>query len=129
MKSFAELQELLIDRRGEELDFVIERGSRDKAERIPVKVAPNRFRTLGLSMAIETISAVETKSPADDVGLRVKDRIIRVDGQDVGLTLDPIELPDYFQKKHGQEVEIVYTREIDSGSVKEFTAKQANTAP
>ncbi len=123
VKSFAELQELLIERRDEELDFVSERGSAGKTERIPIKVGPNRFRTLGLSMAIETISAVETNSPADIEGLRVKDRIIRVDGQDVGLTLDPIELPDYFQKKHGQDVEIVYTREIDSGAVKEFTAK------
>ena len=123
VKRFADLQQLLTERRDEELEFVIERGSQDKTQRVPIKVGPNRFRTLGLSMAIDLISAVEAKSPADNEGLRVKDRIIRVDGLDVGRTLNPIELPDYFQKKHGQEVEIVYTRAIESGADKEFTCK------
>jgi len=124
VKSFAELQNILIDRRDEELEFTIERTTSGKAERITIKVAPNRFRTLGLSMDIEKISAVETGSPADQngEGLHVGDKIIRVDGQDVGNELNPVELPDYFQKKHGQVVEVVYTREV-GGAKKEFTTK------
>ncbi len=133
IKTFADLQDVLIDRRDEELEFVVERkpiGSKEKkssaaevekSELVTIKVAPNRFRSIGLSMDIEKITAVEKGSPADKAELLTGDKIIRVDGQDVGNTLDPVELPDYLQKKHGQLVEIVYTREI-GGTKKEFTA-------
>ncbi len=133
IKTFAELQNVLVDRRDEELEFVVERrpkeskeqksddASKAKTERVTIKVAPNRFRSLGLSMDIEKITAVEKDSPAGQAGLQTGDKIIRVDGQDVGNTLNPEELPDYLQKKHGQLVEIVYTREV-GGAKKEFTS-------
>lgn len=124
VKTFAELQELLIERRAEELDFVVERGPQDKPERVTVKVGPNRFLALGLSMDVEKITSIEAGSPADqgEAGLRVGDKISKVDGQDVGQTINPLELPDYFQSKHGQAVEIVFTRQ-EGGTKKELTTK------
>lgn len=133
VKSFAELQEILVLKRDEELEFVIERRPKPekgqtleevlkvKPELVTIKIAPNRFRTTGLSMDIEKITSVEKDSPAGAAGLLAGDKIIRVDGQDVGNTLNPEELPDYLQKKHGQEVEIVYTREV-GGTKKELTS-------
>ena len=133
VKTFAELQDLLIQQRDEELEFVVQRQSKAEKgqtlkeaskvppERVTIKVAANRFRTIGLSMDIEKITSVEKDSPAGEAGLLAGDKIIRVDGQDVGNTLNPEELPDYLQKKHGQAVEIVYTREV-GGTKKEFTA-------
>ncbi len=125
VNNFAELQDILIERRGEELDFVVERGlakpgSKANPERVSIKVAPNRFRTLGLSMDIEKIVAVQFGSPAEDVGLRPGDKITFVDGQEVGKTLNPVELPDYLQSRHGQSVKIGYTREV-GGTKREFT--------
>ncbi len=113
VKSFAELQTLMSEHRAEELEFVVERGPPEKRERIAIPVAPNRFRRLGLSMDIEKISAIETDSPADQVQLKPGDKIAKVDGQEVGKEIDPVELPDYFQSRHGQIVAIEYTREIE----------------
>lgn len=128
VKTFADLREILIDRRSEELEFVVERSaakeSDKKPERITIPVGPNRFRTLGLSMDIEKITSIETGSPADqgEAGLRVHDKITKVDGLDLGKTLNPVELPDYLQSKHGQTVEIVFTR-TEGGTKKEFTTQ------
>jgi regulator of sigma E protease len=121
VKTFAELQNVLTDRRGEELEFIVERGADDKKERVAIKVAPNRFRRLGLSMDIEKISAIETDSPADRVQLKPGDKIAKVDGKEVGKEIDPVELPDYFQSRHGQSVAIEYTREVD-GTKKTLSA-------
>lgn len=113
VKSFAELQTLLSERRAEELEFVVERGPAEKRERVAISVAPNRFRRLGLSMDIEKISAIEADSPADQVQLKPGDKIAKVDGQEVGKEIDPVDLPDYFQSRHGQIVSIEYTREVE----------------
>ena len=113
VKNFADLQTLLTERRGDELEFVVERGLETKPERVAIKVAPNRFRRLGLSMDIEKISAVEADSPADQVQLKPGDKIAKVDGQEVGKEIDPVELPDYFQSRHGQSVSIEFTREVE----------------
>ncbi|MBC7817906.1 MAG: site-2 protease family protein, partial [Planctomycetaceae bacterium] len=123
VKSFPELQSLLIDRRHETLDFVVER--RPKAvktdeeapppELVTIQVAPNRFRRLGLSMDIEKIVAIQDDSPAARVGLKPGDKIVEVDGQAVGHTLNPVELGDYFQSHHGQRVNVVVTREVEGG--------------
>lgn len=122
VKNFADLQTLLTERRAEELEFVVERGPDDKRERVTIMVAPNRFRRLGLSMDIEKISAIEAGSPADDAKLKPGDKIAKVDGQEVGKEIDPVELPDYLQSRHGQMVSIEYTREVE-GTKKTFTAE------
>ncbi len=122
VKNFAQLQTLLTERRDEELEFVVERESSGKPERVAIKVAPNRFRRLGLSMDIEKISAVEAGSPADQAQFKPGDKIARVDGKEVGKEIDPVELPDYFQSKHGQMVAIEYTREVE-GTKKTLAAE------
>ena len=115
VKNFAELQDLLTERRSEKLDVVVERGDEDKKERVTIAVEPNRFRRLGLSMDIEKISAIETNSPADQAQppLKPGDKIAKVDGKEVGKEIDPVDLPDYFQSRAGQIVTIEYTREVD----------------
>ena len=123
ISNFAELQSVLTDRRDEELEFIVERG-KEKRERVTIKVAPNRFRRLGLSMDIEKISAIETGSPADQAQLKLGDKIAKVDGHEVGKEIDPVELPDYFQSRHGQMVSIEYTREVE-GTKKTLTAELA----
>ncbi len=127
VRNYAELQRLLISRRADELEFVVKRRPKTEpgqepatAQEVKVTVPPARFRTLGLSMDIERITAIQKDSPADDAKLRPRDKIIRVDGQDVGATLNPVELPDYFQSRAGQAVEVEIKREVDGGTPKEF---------
>lgn len=127
VESFPELQALLIARRDENLDFVVERRPKvlkpdepaPPAELVTIPVAPNRFRRLGLSMDIEKIVAIQDDSPAAQVGLQPGDKIVRVDDQDVGHTLNPVDLGDYFQSHHGRPVKVVVTREVE-GSKKEL---------
>ena len=120
VKSFPELQSLLIARRHETLDFVVERPLKPAKpgeqapppELVTIQVGPNRFRNLGLSMDIEKIVAIQDGSPAAIVGLKPGDKIVEVDGQAVGHTLNPVELGDYFQSHHGQPVKVVVTRDV-----------------
>lgn len=121
VKSYPELQQVLIARRHEALDFVVERPVKpekpgEKApppEFVTLRVEPNRFRSLGLSMDIEKIVAIQDDSPAARAGLKTGDKIVEVDGQSIGHTLNPVELGDYFQSHHGQPVKVVVTREVD----------------
>ena len=132
VKTFAEVQDLLTDRRSEKLDFVVERGEEGKTERVTINVEPNRFRRLGLWMDIEKISAIETGSPADQIQippyekLKPGDKIVKVGdkdgGKEVGKEIDPVELPDYFQNRHGEAVVIDFIREVD-GTRKPFSAE------
>jgi regulator of sigma E protease len=124
VKSFPELQDQLIARRHETLDFVVERPAKPAkpgedappAELVTISVGPNRFRRLGLSMEIEKIVAIQDGSPAAEAGLRPGDKIVEVDGQAVGHVLNPVELGDYFQAHHGQPVKVVVTREGKEGT-------------
>ncbi len=125
VKSFPELQSLLIARRDETLDFVVERRSKPEhpvleaapPELVTIQVGPNRFRNLGLSMDIEKIVSIQDDSPAARVGLKTGDKIVEVDGQAVGHTLNPVDLGDYFQSHHGQPVKVVV---MDGVTKKEF---------
>ncbi len=117
--TFAELQDLMIARRSEELEFLVERpldpkqpdDPKAKFEQTTIKVGPNRFRRLGLLMDIEKISAVEAGSPAAQAELKAGDRIVTVDGKEVGKEIDPVELPDYFQSRHGERVAVEVIRD------------------
>ena len=125
VKSYPELQSLLIARRHETLDFVVERPLKPAKpgeaaplpELVTVSIGPNRFRNLGLSMDIEKIVAIQDDSPAAHVGLKPGDKIVEVDGLAVGHSLNPVELGDYFQSHHGQPVKVVV---MDGGVKKEF---------
>ncbi|MBW3543042.1 MAG: site-2 protease family protein, partial [Planctomycetes bacterium] len=79
-----------------------------------ITVAPRRFRTLGLRMQMGQIAAVQYHSPAAQVGLKPGDKLTHVDDQVVGAEIDPIELPDYLARRHGQEVELTVLRENET---------------
>lgn len=123
VSSFADLQNILVDRRAEQLEFVVERKVDGQLQQVSIKVAPSPFRSLGLSMDIEKISVIEAGSPADQVQLKPGDKIVKVDGKEVGKEVDPIALPDYFQSRHGQKVLVEYTRELEGGTKKTLSAE------
>ena len=91
-------------------------------EDVAISVGPRRFRTLGLWMGIGPITAVKQGSPAAQTGgLRQNDTIATIDGLVVGLEINPLQLPDYFARKQGEEVEMVIRRPVKGADTKEMT--------
>lgn len=112
---------LLARRRGERLDFVVERKALSAAsgagetpvERVTLSVDPWQFRELGLWMDIEQVASVRMGSPAEQGGLKVGDKIISVNGEDVGKKINPLHLPEFFEALAGQPVTVRVKRAVD----------------
>lgn len=119
---FWEFQEYLARHRDEPIDFLVRRQA--AGDTIRIHVPPNKFSTLGLWMDIGEITAIQDGSPAAGAGgLRVDDKITYVDGQEVGRTINPLELPDYFASRQGREIEVRVNRQVESGEKKEITVR------
>jgi regulator of sigma E protease len=109
--NFMELQQRLVADRDRPVELQV---VRDKGESTPVsiRVAPQAFRSLGLTMDIGKISAMVKNSPAEKNGIQVLDKILRVNGKSVGTEIDPLQLPDYLASLAGEEVTIAVQREV-----------------
>ncbi|NOX54859.1 MAG: PDZ domain-containing protein, partial [Planctomycetes bacterium] len=92
-----------------------------RSEPVRIRVPPQPFRSLGLVMDIEPIVAIKEGSPAEQAGLKVGDKILRVNGRDVGQELNPLRLPDLFASLHGQNVKVEVKREVESGTTEDVT--------
>ncbi len=119
LKSAADLNRLLSEQRAEPVTMTVSRknGADDDSEtqEVEVTVPPARFRTLGLRMDVGKIVAVQDGSLAAKAGLQVGDRLSSVDGRDIGGDIDPLQLPDYFGERHGQEVLVEVKRDAPRG--------------
>ena len=128
VKTFDVLQDVLARRRKQDvvIHVVRQTGSEEKPEEenIPIKVAPNRFRVLGLIVDIRQISAIQKESPAEKAGMQINDRIARVqhDGKtlNVGKEFNPLMLPDYFADRAGQDVVVTVIRKSKDGKQAEL---------
>jgi regulator of sigma E protease len=121
--NFFELQQALSARRAETVEFQVERKNAP-GTLVEISVEPNPFRTLGLWMDFGQIAAVRQGSPAagdGENGLKLGDKILSVNGEEVGTAIDPMKLPDHFAALHGQEVEIKVKRPVEGAGSKEVT--------
>ncbi|MGC1276031.1 MAG: RIP metalloprotease RseP, partial [Planctomycetaceae bacterium] len=119
LDSFAELQEQLARKRAETITFNISRGGGrgERAEQLAVEVGPNKARTLGARVEFGRIVAVQKDSVAWKAGIEPGDRINRIDGEDVGRQIDPLQLPYLFGERAGRPVELQIQRDMaGSGS-------------
>jgi regulator of sigma E protease len=128
LEGFAELQQILADNRSEPVTIYVQRqdedGEPEDADPVKITIGPVKFRTLGLTTDIGTITAIQDGSPAAGKnGLQVGDKILRIDGEgeDVGTKIDPLELPDLLARKHGQEVKIDVSRPVPDADPKTVT--------
>lgn len=120
LERFADLRKILTERRDESLTFEVARdGAADSsaAELVQITVEPQRFRSIGVRVAAGKISDIQRDSPADRQGLQTGDRILTVQSPDsdqpldVGRTIDPLLLPDWFADRAGETVTVTVDRE------------------
>ncbi len=122
VKSWMEVIPILNEKRAEPLDITVSRsGPAGKPktgaapEIIQIKLPPAPVKTLGLRLELGKITAIRKDSPAAKAGLKVGDRLVKIEGEDVGLKLDPQRLPLYFYEHRGQPQQVVVQREIAGG--------------
>jgi regulator of sigma E protease len=107
---FAQLQQLLVDNRTKPVVFKVDRDS-DPDHPVEVRVSPQPFRQMGMTMDIGKITSMVKDSPAEKNGILVGDKIIRLNDRSVGEQIDPLRLPDELAALAGQEVKISVQRE------------------
>lgn len=104
--NFGTLQWWLAEKRGKRVVFSVQRAQKEDAENqendqqelVEITVESQQFRTLGLSMDIGEIAAIQINSPAERAGLKTGDKITHVNGVVVGSHLNPLQLPDQFEQ-------------------------------
>lgn len=128
--SFAQLQDVLARRRDKTVRFLVQRKGAPAGRLEAISVAPGRFRSPGVWVAMGQIAAIVDGSPAHQAGLQVGDKILEINGRIVGQTadplpeaIDPIRLPDVLAALHGQEVEISVKRQGAGGAPETRTVR------
>ncbi len=104
---------------GQELTYHVRRkpaeGAAASEALTAIRVPPNHFLQFGFSTDIGPIKFLRDNSPAKQAGLKVGDKITRVNGVAVGTDLPAFRLPEVFAAAHGSEVKLEVRRE-DSGA-------------
>lgn len=121
--TYTEFQSLLAEKRDQPVDVVVRRKGADKGATETIRIAPNPFRTLGLRMDIGRITAIVHGSPAQQAGIEVGDKILRVNSQEIGNEIDPLQLPDHLAQLHGQEVTLMVQRTVKGADPKEVQVR------
>lgn len=127
VKSWYAAQPILYEKRAETLEITVSR----KGQEVKLQLPPAPRKTLGLRLEPGKITAVRKDSPAAKAGLKVGDRLVQIEGEDVGLKLAPQRLPQYFYDHRGTARKVVVQREIAGGQPEslELTVTPDDTLP
>lgn len=120
VNSFFELKDTLARVEGDEFKVTVKRGEGSNAAEETLTLKSRRFRTLGLWLDIGQVASLQKGSPAEKAGIKVGDKIIRIEDQIIGQDINCLRLPDYFAALHGQNVKVTVTREADGEAPKEL---------
>ncbi len=121
VRSFAHFQDLLAARGVDPVTVTVKRAG--EAAPIDITVGTVPFRTLGIKLDAGPIASVQAGSPAERAGLLPSDKLAKINGRSVGLEIDPLKVPHELAALHGQEVELVITRQNPTGPREEVTLK------
>lgn len=114
LKSFAQLKAYLARNADKPVKFGLQRYAEEgEGEVVETVVGAQRFRSLGLSMEIGTVAAIQNNGPASQGGLKIGDTIKSVNGEQVGVDINPTFLPHYLAKLAGQEIDLTVRRKVD----------------
>jgi regulator of sigma E protease len=117
VSDFAQLQRHLVEDRAKPVVFKVKRDS-EPAHPVEIRVDPQRFREMGMTMDIGKITAIVKDSPAERNGIQEGDKIIRLNNKTVGKEIDPLRLADALAALAGQEVTVVVQREMERAEPK-----------
>lgn len=129
IETFSALSDQLARHRAEDVTLSVERATASTAsskasdEVHEIKIGPNKTRTLGIRIEFGRIASVVAGSPAAKAGIQAGDQITRVDGQDVGGELDPMQMPNYFAEKAGDTVTVELQRSKSEGAPEQLTVE------
>ena len=110
IENYEQLSLQLARRVDEDLKLTIRRSVAEKGsnQEFEIVLPKNRLRTLGLNMSMGSITAIQDGSLAQQAGLKVGDRVLTINGQEVG---DPLTLHDQLRRLAGQETVLGIERE------------------
>ena len=136
VKTWLDVVPILNEHKSETLDITVARLAPKSDPPTPphvvqIKLAPAPMKTLGLQLALGKITAIRVESPASKAGLQIGDRLVSIEGQDVGLKLNPQQLPLHFYEHRGQPQRVVVQREVAGGEPQthELTVTADDTLP
>jgi len=118
VKDTQELLTALSAKRSESVEIQVERApensqpGHEKTETATLTVPAEPFMELGLKMGMGKIVALQKGSVAEKAGLRVGDRIAKIDGRDVGVDLNPFRITETFSDRAGEPVVVTVTRDV-----------------
>ncbi|MFO0917550.1 MAG: site-2 protease family protein [Planctomycetaceae bacterium] len=126
VKNYAEFQRRLAARNVQgAIEIVVERKAETAAdapgEPVKITVGENHFRRLGLRMDCGPIAALQEGSPAAQAGLKVGDKLLQVNGLNVGTDLDPMKLPNECARWAGTEIVVKVNRKKEGSGTEEVT--------
>jgi len=111
---YHQMKEIISRNSGETLDVYVQRKGDSPDKLTKISVPPTRFLEIGLVMDIGGIKHIKKNSPAATAGLKVGDKIVLVNQQQVGPDIDPLRLSDVFSSLAGEKV-VVYVRRETGG--------------
>jgi len=120
VSNWLEVVPILYEKRAETLDLTISRpapkATPDASATVKqIKLPPAPVKTLGLRLELGKITAIRNDSPAARSQIKVGDRLVKVNGSDVGLNLDPQRLPQFFYEHRDQPIAVVVQRDVPGG--------------
>jgi regulator of sigma E protease len=111
VESYAELVAALARSAGRAVTLTVERSAPGRAaETLDITLPAQPRRGLGLSMTPRQVAGVQEGSPAATAGLRAGDRLLGLNGGDLG---DPLTLDDRLGARAGEPVTLLVGRDAD----------------
>ncbi len=96
----------------------------DPPKKFELELPAVPVKTLGLGFAVGPITAIQTGSQAEKAGLKVGDKLIKIDGEEIDNAL---RIPTRIGQLAGKEVKLTVERPLaSSGSTAEFETVELN---
>ena len=115
------LLEVLGNHQSEPVTLSVLRKVDGEERETDVEVPAQPFLDFGLKLSMGQIVALQDGSIGKTVGLKVGDRITKLNGLDVETDLDPIRLSEFFSDHAGEEVTMTVTRKVEGSSPETHT--------
>ncbi len=123
ISTYADLQTQFNLRIDEEVVLTVRKADDPNAPTREVKIPPNPFVSLGIELEMGPVVALQKDGPAAKAGMQTEHKIIRVNDENVGETVNAIRLSEWFSAHAGEEVSVTVVREVEGSGREEKVLK------